>query len=799
MWAFVGKSIHRKFLVIMFLTLLVVNVPLLFVYVGIMERSLNTEFDSRNKAILTTNAASLAKPLWDFDYDILPNWAESILLEENICQVRIYDHHGNLLTEVQTQDHKHLHDSGNLSILSTPIERNVDGKDVVVGRLQLYFDRDSIIRTVWSVLMKSLLLQSVSLGAILAAAMFFNRYWITRPIFRLMDAIAATQETGRKHLVEFTEDDEIARVSGSFNEMQNQLESDSQRIKRAYKRLTDWHNNTPALLYSLDAQGVIRAVSDFWLAETGYGQEEVIGRDFLEFIPEDQRANYLSKPAHIDLKPGEFVEVTCAFRKRDGAIIDILIRETVDSDSLTGAQLALAVMTDITSMKQAQETLRVLAKTDSLTGLLNREGVSDMIHRGVEEARAKGSRMGLLFLDMDRFKWVNDNLGHGTGDELLQMVSNRITELTGEDEFVGRFGGDEFAVVVMGDNVSDRVEQLAKAIQRSLGESHNIHGHDFKVAVSIGIAIYPDHANSASELIKSADVAMYHCKNSGRNGYSLYDQQLGEYAGQFLETEQLITQALANDWFELYLQPIISIQEDRITGLEALLRLNHPEKGLMQPQAIIETAEKSTQILEVGERVIDLAFEHLATFQSIPVLKDCYLTVNLSAAQFLPGLPSKLASKFMQYGVPPEKLVLEITETVLMQEIEHLDAIFDAISTLGCRFALDDFGTGYSSLSYLNAFPVSILKIDRSFVRMMADEETHPVRAQKTQTLLQGIVAMTHELNLDVVIEGVETQEDAERVLCLAADMAQGYYFSKPVPISQFIEDARCARGTLAG
>ena len=799
MWAFVGKSIHRKFLAIMFLTLLVVNVPLLFVYVGFMERSLNTEFDSRNKAILTTNAASLAKPLWDFDYDILPNWAETILLEENICQVRIYDPHENLLTKVQTKDHKHLNEAGNLSILSTPIQRNVDGKDMVVGRLQLYFDRDSIIRSVWSVLVKSLLLQSVSLGAILAAAVFFNRYWITRPIFRLMDAIAATQETGSKHLVEFTADDEIARVSASFNEMQNQLESDSQRIKRAYKRLTDWHNNTPALLYSLDAQGVIRAVSDFWLAETGYGHEEVIGRDFLDFIPEDHRANYLSKPAHIDRKPGEFVEVTCAFRKRDGTIIDILIRETVDNDSLTGAQLTLAVMTDITNMKQAQETLRVLAKTDSLTGLLNREGVSDMIYRGVEEAKAAGARMGLLFLDMDRFKWVNDNLGHATGDELLQMVSNRITELTGENEFVGRFGGDEFAVVVMGDNAPDRVEQLAKAIQQSLGESHNIHGHDFKVAVSIGIAIYPDHANSASELIKSADVAMYHRKNSGRNGYSLYDQQLGEYAGQFLETEQLITQALANDWFELYLQPIINIQEDRITGLEALLRLNHPEKGLMQPQAIIETAEKSTQILEVGERVIDLAFEHLAAFQSIPVLKDCYLTVNLSAAQFLPGLPSKLASKFMQYGLPPEKLVLEITETVLMQKIEHLGEIFDAISTLGCRFALDDFGTGYSSLSYLNAFPVSILKIDRSFVRMMADAETHPVRAQKTQTLLQGIVAMTHELNLDVVIEGVETQEDAERVLCLAADMAQGYYFSKPVPISQFIKDARYAREALTG
>ncbi|WP_198662771.1 putative bifunctional diguanylate cyclase/phosphodiesterase [Cohaesibacter intestini] len=799
MRAYLGKSIHRKFMALMLLTLLVVNVPLLAIYVGVMKRSLNDEFNDRNNALLTTNAASLEKPLWDFDYDSLPSWADTMLLEKNICEVRIYDHRETLLVSVESAAQDHWHSHGDHSVLSTIVEREVDGKIVKVGRLQLHFDHFGIAETIWSVVLKSLLLMSISIGAILLAALFFNRYWIDRPIFRLMKAIAATQATGRKHLVEFTEDDEIARVSASFNDMQNKLESESLRIKRAYKRLTDWHNNTPALLYSLDSHGVIRAVSDFWLAETGYGKAEVIGRRFSDFIPEQHLAEYLNKPDTRGLKAGEFAEVTCAFRKQDGTIIDILIRETIDSDSLTGEQMTLAVMTDFTSMRKAKDALRVLAETDSLTGLMNREGVANVIRLGVEEASATGSSMGLLFLDMDRFKWVNDNLGHGAGDELLQLVSNRVSGLTQENEFVGRFGGDEFAVVVKGENAVDRVVELAEAIQQALGETHCIRGHDFKVAVSIGIAIYPDHAKSASELIKSADVAMYHRKNSGRNGYTLYDQKLGQHAGQFLEIEQLINQALANDWFELHLQPIIDIQEDRMTGLEALLRLNHPENGLMPPQQIIETAEKSTQILEIGDRVIDLAIEHLATFQTIPLLKDCYLTVNLSAAQFLPGLPAKLATKLMQHGLPPEKLVLEITETVLMQEIEHLGEIFDAISALGCRFALDDFGTGYSSLSYLNEFPVSILKIDRSFVRMMADAESHPVRAQKTQTLLQGIVAMTHELNLDVVIEGVETEEDAERVHDLAADMAQGYYYSRPVPIDQFIEDARWASGAMAG
>ena len=684
-------------------------------------------------------------------------------------------------------------------VLFTDIQREVDGKLTKVGRLELHFNRSGISDTIWVVLTKSLFLLSLSIGAIVVTALIANRYLIARPLLALTQAIHATQRSGQKHLVDVKAQDEIAHVSEKFNEMQNQLESESFRIKQAYQRLTDLHNQTPALLYSLDEYGIIHAVSDFWLAETGYREDEVVGQAFSEFVPEDFREIYREKQHPLSFSIAEFQEVTCAFRKKDGTIIDILIRESVNSDSLTGQEMSLAVMTDITSLKRAEERLRTQAETDSLTGLLNRYGVSQAIERSIEQARDDRSCVGLIFLDMDRFKWVNDNLGHGAGDELLQLVAKRITALTLEGEYVGRFGGDEFAVIVQGKDASERVVVLAEKINETLAEPTRIRGHDFNVAVSIGISAFPNHATTTTELIKAADVAMYHRKNCGRDGYTVYSQELGQHAGKFLETEQLINQALANDWFELHLQPIIDIEKDRMTGLEALLRLRHPEKGLIGPQAIIETAEKSTQILEIGERVIDLAIQHLVTFRNVPLLRDCYLTVNFSAAQFLPGLPAKLAAKLMRHNVPPEKLVLEITETVLMQEIEHLEKIFDAIRALGCRFALDDFGTGFSSLSYLNKFPVSLLKIDRSFLQTMAGADQHPHRAAKTQTLMQGIVAMSHELELDVVIEGVETEADCKRVESLGADMAQGYYFSKPLPISQFIADANKAGHSLTG
>ena len=788
---FISKSIQRKFLAVMVITLIGINLPILGAYIHMMNSSLSKEFDLRNQTVLNTNAAALAKPLWDYDYSIIPSISETILLEESILGVFIYDHENNLILRADKNHHNKAGFHDHHSDLVKDIFHEVDGRRTKVGKLSIHFDPSGIVGSIWSVIGKSLLLLTVSVGAIMVTAVVTNRHLISKPLAQLMEAIDQTQTTGQKHLAFVEADDEIGRVANKFNEMQDQLEIESDKIRDAYERLNNRHHHTPALLYSLDHKGDIRAVSDYWLACTGYVEEDVIGRPFAEFVSDATLNDYQGKKTHLALEPGEMAEATCEFRKHDGTFMDVLIRESVEQDSLLNDVRSVSVMTDITSLKQAEETLRIQAETDSLTGLLNRDGITGKINNFIKDETDNPRETALIFMDLDRFKWVNDNMGHSAGDELLRTVASRLESLTTANEFVGRFGGDEFAIVLSGPGVHDRVIELSKGIMASLGEATCINGRDFKIDVSIGISIYPDHADNALELIKAADVAMYHRKKCGRNGYTVFNSKLGQHAGKFLETEQLITQALSNDWFELHLQPIIDLKEDRIAGLEGLLRLNHPDKGLMPPSDIIVTAEKSGQILDIGDRVIDLAIGHLETFQSIPHLKECYITANFSAAQFLPGLPAKLASRFMHHGLNPDQFVLEITETVLMQESENLTEIMDAIRALGCRFALDDFGTGYSSLSYLNKFPVSFLKIDRSFVQMMAIESEEADLFAKTQTLVQGIVGMSHQLGLDVVAEGIESREDAERLIELGLDLGQGYYYSKPIPMSQLIKDAQ--------
>ena len=782
------NSIHKKFIAVMALTLLVVNIPLLSAYVLMMKSSLEAEFEQKNNAILSANVAALSQPMWDFNYSSLPRFAETILLEGSIEEVFIYDNKSKLIAEAESRK---MHDAGDHMthhVVRREITHKVDDEIHVVGFLEVHFSKVSISQSIWSVVIKSMLLLSVSIVALLVTALFANRYFIAKPLDTLKDAMSMTLESGQKHLVSETQEDEIGQVSQHFNQMQDKLEEESDKIRQAYEKLTDLYNHTPALLYSLDIQGRIKAVSDFWLAATGYFEEEVIGKDFTDFLSGCSLDAYNDRTSFLELQPGQFTEIACSFQKRDGSLMDVLIRESIDHDALSNEALSLAVMTDVTSLKEAEEALRLQAETDSLTGLWNRGGFTKLVHDHVSRANEENTQTGIVFLDLDRFKWVNDNLGHMAGDELLQVVSTRLSSLSRPGEFVSRFGGDEFAILVHGPRTPDRVVDLSQRIMQSFDEPIDIHGRRIDVSVSIGISQYPDHAEGPDELIKTADVAMYHRKKSGRDGYTVFNRRLGQAAGRFLETEELIKEALDNDWFELHLQPIIELSSDRLSGFEALLRLNHPEKGLIPPTEIIATAEKSTRILDIGDRVVEMAMDHLETFQRVPFLRDCYIAVNFSAAQFLPGLPARLAGHFMERGLRPDRLVLEITETVLMQNPEGLSEIFDAIRDLGCRFALDDFGTGYSSLSYMSKFPVSIIKIDRSFVAMMA-KEAQEEDISKTQTLVEGIVAMSHRLGLRVVAEGIETDSDLTKLTDIGVDLGQGYCLSKPLPIDSFLPE----------
>jgi EAL domain-containing protein (putative c-di-GMP-specific phosphodiesterase class I) len=327
--------------------------------------------------------------------------------------------------------------------------------------------------------------------------------------------------------------------------------------------------------------------------------------------------------------------------------------------------------------------------------------------------------------------------------------------------------------------VSGRISQVLEA-------PLDIDGHIVNLSASIGIALYPEHAETGAELLQKSDLAMYARKRNGKNGARLFDPALANAARNRAQMEAYVEAGLKEDWFEAYLQPIFNLKTGRIAGLEALMRLIHPEDGMILPSGIIQNAEETGAIVRIGDRIFEKAVAQLAALSAFEEFKDVYVAVNISPLQFEAGLPERMMATLMRHGVSPANIVVEITEAVLMHHNPLVQQILDAFGESGYRLALDDFGTGYSSLSYLHRFPVDIVKIDQSFVRSLT-EDGETVR-RKSRMLVEGINAISHQMNCMVVAEGVEKAEQRDILANMGVDAGQGYLFSRAVPVSDIIE-----------
>ena len=394
-------------------------------------------------------------------------------------------------------------------------------------------------------------------------------------------------------------------------------------------------------------------------------------------------------------------------------------------------------------------------------------------------------QLACLFIDLDRFKWINDNFGHAAGDEVLRQVVARIRTTLRPGDTMSRLGGDEFAILVSAEDVEALASEIGDRICASLRQPILVEGAELSVSASVGIALYPDHAANAAELLLKSDMAMYARKRDGKNGMLLFDTSMLDTARERHEMEQNIEAGLKEDWFEAYLQPIVSLSDGRIAGFEALMRLNHPEKGILPPAKIIGIAEETGSIARIGERVLEKAISHLARLTKLEGTETTYLAVNFSPLQFEETLPHKLAALLLKHHISPARIVIEITEAVLMLDNPDVHAVLKQLSEFGCRIALDDFGTGYSSLSYLNRFPVDIVKVDQSFTRSLTTG-TADVR-RKSRMLIKGIRTISHQMGCTVVAEGIETKEQWELLRKLGLDYGQGYLFSRPMPIENML------------
>ncbi|GAA3534960.1 putative bifunctional diguanylate cyclase/phosphodiesterase [Zobellella aerophila] len=425
---------------------------------------------------------------------------------------------------------------------------------------------------------------------------------------------------------------------------------------------------------------------------------------------------------------------------------------------------------------QATDTLSYQATHDALTGLPNRLLLQDRLAHAISVAQRKGSRVAVIFLDLDRFKDVNDSLGHGAGDALLKIASTRLTASVREVDTVARISGDEFALVleeIAGEDAS--VMEVAQRIATTLRSPCTIAGQELMITGSMGISLYPRDGGSVEQLLICADMAMYVAKDKGRNTVQPYRPEMNADHSQRLKLGQELRHALQREELELFYQPQVDLEQERIIGVEALLRWRHPQRGLVAPGDFIPLAEDTGLIVPIGEWVLTTACRQAMIWQELglPPLK---MAVNLSARQFQqPGLIDQVAGALTQTGLSAEYLDLELTESLLMRDVASAIEAMEALRTLGVRLSIDDFGTGYSSLSYLQRFPVSQLKIDGAFVRNLPAQSG-------AAAIVRAIIAMSKSLQLRVVAEGIETEEQLAFLRTHQCEQGQGYYFSRPLP-----------------
>ena len=617
------------------------------------------------------------------------------------------------------------------------------------------------------------------------------RLFVGRPVSALLGAIEGIKDGGEMQLLKSSSSDELGQISSSFNDMQIALVAQMQETAANWSRLERVYNATPALLCSVDKQGRILTVSDHWETVFGYDRATVIGADLKTCFAEEMSDAFYKEVA-IPLQLGEpLKDVPLSLVKPDGSAVDVLFSASIDYDANSEDHIALCVMSDVSALKLAERQLEQLAQTDPLSDLPNRRGLVSFLEQSLTHARQNMTRGAVLYIDIDNFKWINDTFGHDAGDELLTNVAARLKNCLRDSDFVARLGGDEFAIVCPQVNSPAAIELLARRIVDRIARPFKLKAGEGIVGASIGIAFYSPDTKNADELLRLADLAMYQTKNRGKSGYTIYSEELGEFAQKQASMREQIRLGIDNDWFDLYLQPIIDLKTGQPVGAEALLRLVVPGLGTVSPDDFIPVAEESGQILELGKRVLVEGLTRLDTLQKQTGIHDFYFAINISIKQLNDELEFLIEQAISEYPAIKDRVVLEITESMFLSRQEEVALKLERLKNMGMRIALDDFGTGFSSLSHLQQFPVDIIKIDKSFVQALNGQKQSQ---RKPMAMIRATALMAHELGMKIVAEGVEANSLIAPLKACGVDYLQGFYFSEPIRFDDFCSWLRSAR-----
>ncbi len=523
----------------------------------------------------------------------------------------------------------------------------------------------------------------------------------------------------------------------------------------------------------LDTQGHYTMVNKAYADMLGYTPEELVGTDWLRTThPDDQG---IVQAAYRRLLASGKTEVEARALRKDSAFFYRQLTMIGDYDDQKIFVGHHCFMKDITERRRVEGRLKYLAYYDPLTGLPNRLLLQDRMNQAAIWTSRNDRLMAVLYLDLDRFKIINDTHGHEMGDALLKEVAQRLKACVRAGDTISRLGGDEFAVVLTNVAHVNDASNMAQKIIDSFIASFSIDGHDFFVSPSIGITLYPFDDSNMDNLLRNADAAMYHAKEMGRNTYQFYTAELNRRTAKRLALETALRHALGRNELLLHYQPQVNL-EGRIIGMEALLRWQHPERGMISPLEFIPIAEETGLIVPIGEWVLRTACAHNKAWHDAGFDGGLAIAVNVSGRQFQNRDLVELVKRVLtETGLDPHQLDLELTESILMHNTDLILATMNELHALGVIFSIDDFGTGYSSLSYLKRFPIDKIKIDQSFVRNVT---TDPEDA----AIVQAIISLSHSLKRKVIAEGVENVAQLEFLHSLQCDEFQGYHFSRPVP-----------------
>jgi diguanylate cyclase (GGDEF)-like protein/PAS domain S-box-containing protein len=571
------------------------------------------------------------------------------------------------------------------------------------------------------------------------------------------------------------EEGRIVRYEGAMEDVTDRRRA-QEALQGSEERFRALVQNASDMISILDPDGSVRYASPSHQRLLGHPPEDFVGANFLDFVHYEDRplaANALQ--CLVDLPDENLtIEYRCQHRNGTWLTIESTASNLLDHPAVTGIVLNSH---DITDRKRAEERLLHDALHDELTGLPNRALFMDRLWQAMERARREPERlMAVLFLDVDQFKIVNDSLGHLVGDELLIQIARALSSALRPMDTIARIGGDEFAILIEGGHSTDDAASVANRIHERLAAPINLGGHEVFITASIGIAVHTPDYEKPEDLLRDADTAMYRAKSSGRACHVVFHRGMHHFVVARLQLESDLRRAVERGQIEVHYQPFVSLATGTVTGLEALMRWNHPRRGLILPDDFLAVAEETGLIVPIGRYVLLQACRRVRELQiQYPEHGQLRLSVNLSNKQFFQSdLDEQIAEALAATGLEPEHLGIEITEGVIIRHAETASPRFSRLKALGVQLYLDDFGKGYSSLSYLHRYPMDVLKIDRSFVSRIGEEGGN-------LSIVAAIVSLGHQLGMEVVAEGIQSLEHVAKLRGLGCEYGQGFFFSHPV------------------